>query len=212
MNESKTSSRPYVNINGDHSIQLIKDIKRATLDSFPPYQEELIENILLNTNRISDEAKHIILSKDMSSDTSPFISTLLIFQSSIKRFRRCLLAYHYHRLGLILQYSKSPKSVHEYSRNDAGLFRNQNLTDIEKEFIQDYKDLLEEYSYNFTELRMFRSLCIPPKELFVQIRVIQYCGTIQTEHGVISLKPHTMHYVRLSDVEHLITKGLIVVV
>lgn len=212
MNDPKSTSRPYVNIIGDHSIQLIKDIKRATLDSFPPYQEELIKNILMNMNRMSDEAKYIILSNDVLSTTSPFISTLLIFQSGIKRFRRCLLTYHYHRIGLILQYSKSPKSVEEYSRNDAGLSRNQNLTDVEKEFIEDYKDILEEYSYNFTELRMFRSLCTPPKELFVQIRVLQYCGTVHTEHGVISLKPHTMHYVRLSDVDHLVAKGLVLVV
>jgi len=49
----------------------------------------------------------------------------------------------------------------------------------------------------------------PPKELYITVRVLKDCGQVQTEFGPLYLNIHTFHYVRKSDVEHLITQGFL---
>jgi GINS complex subunit 1 len=214
MPNSKVSTLceiPNINIQGDEAVQLVKDIRRATLDTFPMYQEELVQHLLRNTHKISQAAQQIIQSNDIS-DGSPHIPTLMIFRLTIMRWRRCLLAYHYHRLYLLLQYCKSPTNMEQYHLNNIGLHKNPNLTHTEKEFLQRYTDIRAEYQEHFSDLRLFQSIRIPPRDIFVQVRVLHDCGTVQTEHGAITLKPHTMHYLRLSDIEHLIIQGLVTIV
>jgi GINS complex subunit 1 len=49
----------------------------------------------------------------------------------------------------------------------------------------------------------------PPKELMVEIRVLQSCGEILTESGPVNLERNTTHYLRRSDIEPFIRKGLV---
>ena len=47
----------------------------------------------------------------------------------------------------------------------------------------------------------------PPKDLMIEIRVLVNCGEIITENGPVSLDGGSTHYLRRSDVEHLIRLG-----
>jgi hypothetical protein len=47
----------------------------------------------------------------------------------------------------------------------------------------------------------------PPKNLLIEVRVLEKCGIIQTENGPISLDFGSVHFLRRSEVEHLIRDG-----
>jgi len=48
----------------------------------------------------------------------------------------------------------------------------------------------------------------PPKELFIEVRMVEDCGEIfLPETGIVKLQKDTMHYLRRSEVEHFIKSG-----
>jgi len=49
----------------------------------------------------------------------------------------------------------------------------------------------------------------PPKDLFVEIRVLKDCGEIVTDSGTMILNEGTTHHVRRTDVEQLIRNGVV---
>jgi GINS complex subunit 1 len=53
----------------------------------------------------------------------------------------------------------------------------------------------------------FDCLLQPPKELFVEVKVMEDCGEIMTENGPVQLSRGTTHFLRRSDIVHLIRQG-----
>ena len=47
----------------------------------------------------------------------------------------------------------------------------------------------------------------PPKDLYVQVRVLQDIKELCTENGTVNLEMNSTHFLRRSDVEHLIRQG-----
>ena len=41
----------------------------------------------------------------------------------------------------------------------------------------------------------------------MEVRVLEDCGKIQTESGVINLVKNSQHYLRRTDVERLVSQG-----
>ena len=68
--------------------------------------------------------------------------------------------------------------------------------------------LLTRYRQSFPSLDLGASE-VPPKEPFIEVRVLVDCGEIITENGPINLAQHSQHYVRRTDVERLIEQGLL---
>lgn len=49
----------------------------------------------------------------------------------------------------------------------------------------------------------------PPKDLYVEVRVLRDCGEIMTENGLVNLEANSTHFLRRVDVEQLIRQGLL---
>ena len=49
----------------------------------------------------------------------------------------------------------------------------------------------------------------PPKDLFIEVRVLKELGTIMTEAGAVALEKNTVHYLPRADVELLIRQGAV---
>lgn len=47
----------------------------------------------------------------------------------------------------------------------------------------------------------------PPKDLYLEVRVLKDIRELYTESGPINLELNSTHYLRRSDVEHLIRQG-----
>lgn len=82
------------------------------------------------------------------------------------------------------------------------------LSSQEMNFFSNYDRLLSEYMQGF-HLDLTADLQ-PPKDLYIEVRVVKDCGEVLTESGPIHLAMNTRHYLRRSDVEHLIRQGALV--
>jgi len=96
------------------------------------------------------------------------------------------------------------------------------LSPEEEEYVRQYADLLAAMKGQWTDVDLTGSL-EPPRDLFIDVRVLKDAGEIQTEYGyvcfllgedkranwcsTINLTKNSQFYVRQGDVERLITQG-----
>lgn len=82
------------------------------------------------------------------------------------------------------------------------------LSPEEEEYFRQYSDMLAAYKGQWTDIDLTGSL-EPPRDLFIDVRVLKDAGEIQTEYGVINLTKNSQLYVRQGDVERLIAQGFL---
>ena len=79
------------------------------------------------------------------------------------------------------------------------------LSSNELDYFSEYNEILNEYNSGL-DLDLTADL-IPPKDLFIEVLVLEDCGEILTENGVVNLNKGARPYLRRSDIEHLIRQG-----
>ncbi|XP_044724751.1 GINS complex protein [Hirsutella rhossiliensis] len=183
---------------GDLGVKLVQHAKRTqNLAHLPPYQTEIVRAV---TKEVRD------LDKDVTDLLEPFqgsfdpaadqavACTLLVNHLSMRRNKRCLLAYHRTRTDKLEELVWNGSDVVDLS----GL--------QEEEYVRQYSDLLAAYKGQWTDIDLTGSL-EPPRDLFIDVRVLKDAGEIQTEYGAITLTKNSQFYVRQGDVERLIAQG-----
>ena len=187
------------------------------------------------------------LDKDVATILEPFAGSfnpstdpatacaLLVNHLCMRRNKRCLLAYHRVRSDKLEEMCWSGIDVLERqqqqpnkggSEGAASLNADGNTSSLspeEEEYVRQYSDLLAAYKGQWTDIDLTGSL-EPPKDLFIDVRVLKDAGEIQTEYGYMNLPsyellllltPHraitltknSQFYVRHGDVERLIAQG-----
>jgi GINS complex subunit 1 len=155
----------------------------------------------------------------------------------MRRNKRCLLAYHRTRTDkleemvwkgndvsdLAAQQQKGPNGNQEGLGDlGNGEGNSSSLSPEEEEYVRQYSDLLAAYKGQWTDIDLTGSL-EPPRDLFIDVRVLKDAGEIQTEYGwvqhlvsgvkangrvrTINLTKNSQFYVRQGDVERLIAQG-----
>lgn len=146
---------------------------------------------------------------------------LLVDHLSMRRNKRCLLAYHRVRAQRVEAWCWEGKDLFDQSTtnnntaNDAQMVadnaqpaNSSSLSPEEEEYFRQYTDLLSAYKGQWTDVDLTGSLT-PLKDLFIDVRVLRDAGEIQTEYGAINLTKNSQFYVRLADVERLIQQGFL---
>lgn len=119
--------------------------------------------------------------------------TLLVDHLSMRRNKRCLLAYHRVRaekldqmcwegkdvLDQMYHGSNGPNSTSSAAVSSAN---SSSLSPEEEEYFRQYNDMLSSYKGQWTDIDLTGSL-EPPRDLFVDVRVLKDAGEIQTEYG-----------------------------
>ncbi|KAL8413939.1 hypothetical protein RB594_005248 [Gaeumannomyces avenae] len=178
------------------------------------------------------------LNKDVASLLEPFNGSfdpsadqatacaLLVDHLSMRRNKRCLLAYHRTRTDKLedLVWSGadvldlSGQQLREGAAADGGgggggggraantEGSTSSLSPQEEDYVRQYSDLLAAYKGQWTDIDLTGSL-EPPRDLFIDVRVLKDAGEIQTEYGAITLSKNSQFYVRQGDVERLIAQG-----
>ncbi|KAF2131467.1 GINS complex, Psf1 component [Dothidotthia symphoricarpi CBS 119687] len=207
---------------GETANKLVQNAKRTlALPHLPPYATELIRSTI---REVRD------LDRDVSSLLSPFSGSfnpssepatacaLLVNHLCMRRNKRCLLAYHRVRSDKLEEYcwegvdvlEQGGKSGGGESKGGEGGLRGgsdeSSLSPEEEEYVRQYSDLLAAYKGQWTDVDLTGSLD-PPKDLFIDVRVLRDAGEIQTEYGSITLTKNSQFYVRQGDVERLIAQG-----
>lgn len=122
--------------------------------------------------------------------------TLLVNHLSMRRNKRCLLAYHRTRTDKLEELVWNGSDVVDLSdqqvRDGAGSGSKaaqgggdgptSSLSPQEEEYVRQYSDLLAAYKGQWTDIDLTGSL-EPPRDLFIDVRVLKDAGEIQTEYG-----------------------------
>lgn len=175
----------------------VQHAKRTqNLAHLPPYQTELVRGV---TREVRD------LDKDVSELLEPFqgsfdptadqavACTLLVNHLSMRRNKRCLLAYHRTRTDKLEEMVWNGADVVDLSgqqvRDGAaaggggpGDGPTSSLSPQEEDYVRQYSDLLAAYKGQWTDIDLTGSL-EPPRDLFIDVRVLKDAGEIQTEYG-----------------------------
>ncbi|RPD63147.1 hypothetical protein L227DRAFT_415731 [Lentinus tigrinus ALCF2SS1-6] len=199
-----------------------------------------IEALLMNTapaEGTDDDDPDATLDAAKQKESERVMPTVLLYQTAILRNKRCLLAYHQHRLeflkdlywsvggALPLLLSLPPAQAQgQPGQEDAQL--GAAPQDIRSKLSPHEVDFLRSYAASLLTLRteafssgagagngptedidLFAPIAHPPKDLQVHVRVVRDCGIVYTELGAIDFKRGHRFLVRRSDIEHLIVQG-----
>lgn len=185
------------------ALQLIKTMIRQR-DKLEPYRDEEVQGMLRETRLIYQDTcqwRRALEDRHSLYENDKHEAKFVALKQMIERNKRILLAYHNSRLDTIAGYSSAlgclPPKILEA------------MTAIEADFEALYRDNLRRYDARFDGVIDLVQMADPPRDLYVQIRVNQDCGVIQTEWGRLHLGANSFHYLRRSDVKNLIDQGLV---
>ena len=187
---------------GELATQLIIESRRSTqTDTLLKYNDPMVRSII----REQRDLEKAIATLDLL-DGRPPPPPLLIIQTAINRSKRCLLAYHSHRVDRLrdMYWAVGGALPHILSNQDI----RSKLSPHEVDYLRQYNSSVMEFRSEFShELDITASITNPPKDLHVLVRVIRDCGVIQTELGSIDFQKGQRFMVRRADIEHLIVQG-----
>ncbi|ORY15596.1 hypothetical protein BCR34DRAFT_622811 [Clohesyomyces aquaticus] len=207
---------------GEIGNKLVQHAKRTqALAHLPPYQAEMVRAVTREVRDLDKDVAAILepLSGSFNPSTQPATAcALLVNHLCMRRNKRCLLAYHRVRSDKLEEMCWSGIDVLERQQEQAhkaggegsntmGVDGNtSSLSPEEEEYVRQYSDLLAAYKGQWTDIDLTGNL-EPPKDLFIDVRVVKDAGEIQTEYGAITLTKNSQFYVRQGDVERLIAQG-----
>ncbi|OBA21190.1 GINS complex, Psf1 component [Metschnikowia bicuspidata var. bicuspidata NRRL YB-4993] len=216
---------------GDLATKLILEAKRTkNLTELPIYEHELVKNILQETSDLHKDVEFLneqqLTQTSMENDARRINQCqLFVTHLCLRRNKRCMLAYEKLRAGKIDEFSwlnidpvlSGSKTSTSLGNLAADSIRSkactknlaiENLSHQEQEYFKKYQDILLDFKSSFADIDLSGDL-EPPKEIFIDVRVLKNGGEVQTEYGVFNLIKDSQFYVRKSDVDRLIQQGFL---
>lgn len=215
----------------EQAQKLVLDAKRIrNLPHLPPYAATTVRACTKEVRDLDREVANLLApfssSSTQSSDGTQIKSSgynpaddpatacaLLVNHLSMRRNKRCLLAYHRTRTDKLeemcwagVDVTEMQQQVSASAGRQSGGAATSSLSAEEEQYVHQYSDLLAAYKGQWTDIDLTGSL-EPPKDIFIDVRVLKDAGEIQTEYGSITLTKNSQFYVRQADVERLIQQG-----
>ncbi|KAL1306983.1 hypothetical protein AAFC00_005615 [Neodothiora populina] len=205
---------------GEAGNKLVQHAKRTqALAHLPAYQTELVRSVAREVRELNRDVAALLEpfgGSFIPSQEPATACTLLVNHLSMRRNKRCLLAYHRVRTEKLEEMCWNGIDVvgselaHQVLGGQPSMAvpeaNKSSLSPEEEEYVRMYGDLLAAYKGQWTDIDLTGSL-EPPTDLFIDVRVLKDAGEIQTEYGAINLTKNSQFYVRQGDVERLIQQG-----
>jgi GINS complex subunit 1 len=190
----------------DLATQLVTESRRSTAsDTLFKYNDPLVRQIIREQRQLEAFIQSTVMADTPETFTGE-LPALLIYQTAILRNKRCLLAYHTHRIERLkdMYWAVGGALPHLLSSADI----RSKLSPLEVDFLKKYNSQVMDFRSEFSdELDIMAGITEPPKDLNVLVKVIRDCGVIQTELGSIDFRKGQRFMVRRADIEHLIVQG-----
>jgi len=174
----------------DKAFQLVQEAQRTKDLELPTYRSDLIRESL----------------SELRSLKSGKGTTRIINDSVINRTKRCILAYQRSRLDRITKMWYIKLTRWDEGACTSTVINADGMSEKEIEFLNNYKAIVTKYKGEMLDIDLGLHL-LPPKHLYVEIRVLQDCGERMTENGPVKLPLGTQHYLKRCDVEDLLYAG-----
>lgn len=185
---------------GDLGYKLVQHAKRTqALAHLPPYQTEIVRAMTREVRDLDKNVSNILAPFEGSFNPSAEPATacsVLVNHLCMRRNKRCLLAYHRVRSDKLEEMCWNGTDVIDIEQQQqagasgggerAGMGSESgsqsSLSPEEEEYVRQYSDMLAAYKGQWTDIDLTGSL-EPPKDLFIDVRVLKDAGEIQTEYG-----------------------------
>eukprot|EP00516_Mucochytrium_quahogii_P008908 CAMPEP_0203766582 /NCGR_PEP_ID=MMETSP0099_2-20121227/502_1 /ASSEMBLY_ACC=CAM_ASM_000209 /TAXON_ID=96639 /ORGANISM=" , Strain NY0313808BC1" /LENGTH=199 /DNA_ID=CAMNT_0050662957 /DNA_START=39 /DNA_END=638 /DNA_ORIENTATION=- len=180
---------------------LVQELGRG--DWIPMYNDEAVRQITEEVNALYKEILDISQEhkEDVEMDDPRVKCPLVLYHTSACRNKRYLLAYLKFRMQRLINLRWEIGSVIPTDMK-------RKVSAEEGRFFDSYDDILQRYMRRTVDVDLTSDMQ-PPKNLFIEVRVLEDCGEVLTDSGSINLAKNTTHYLRRSDVEHLIRQGML---
>jgi GINS complex subunit 1 len=206
--------------------ELLLDLKRSTarnalggggnnnnaVPTLPAYNHKLVQACfrdLHGTARELELKARIYGNNNGSSGGSskPSMSarpSILLHNTSIQRNKRCLLAYHHHRMEIIKGIQRSSVAEHDESSSSTRAPLSTNAQEVA--FARDYAILREAYSSNVFELDL-----LPPTSHMVQVRVLRDAGQVVLPDSgrIVSMTKGACLFLDRADTKDFLRQGIV---
>ena len=174
-------------------------------DWLPIYDEEGIRQILTEVLDLIGKMEAVNSRRESLRSAGEDIEDaerveMVYYIQCYRRNLRYLLTYFLHRLKKMRELRWETGTVLPE------VLRQETLCKRELLYFNEYNDALSAYTESVGFDIMSEAL-EPPRDLFVEIRVLKGCGEIMTERGPVTLDAGSTHYLKRTDVEHLIRLG-----
>lgn len=184
-------------MHGKRGAELLEELQKSAW--LPPYNDSGVRSVSAEIRELLEALLETLSTAGSALRTDQSAQCgAVVYHRAIERNKRCVLAYINERARRIIAY-----------RWDGGPSAATHLVDTlsgpESTFLNEYEKILGKYS-DAVELDLTADKN-PPRDLYIEIRVVRSCGEISTDAGTVHLKQGTQHFLKRADVEHLIRQG-----
>eukprot|EP01041_Mallomonas_annulata_P002210 gene2210-4298_t len=179
--------------------ELLLDLQRS--EWLPQFDDDGVRAVINEMSELWDLIISIMSNEAIDDISDSLKVSLVYYHQCLYRDRRYMYAFFQHRMSRVrrLRWETGPV----LPENIRPI-----LSDRENDYFMEYNTLLSDYCKSIGNIELTSDL-EPPKELYIEIRVIRDCGEIMTDLGPVHLDAGTIHFLRRSDVETLIRQGLV---
>ena len=178
----------------DSRIKVQHAKRTQALSHLPPYQPEMVRAVAREVRELDKDVQNILLpfrGSFVPSEDPAAACSLLVDHLCMRRNKRCLLAYHRVRADRLEELCWNGQDIldaaqHTNAGNGVGSEAGSttSLSPEEEEYLRRYSDMLSAYKGQWTDIDLTGSL-EPPRDLFIDVRVLKDAGDIQTEYGYV---------------------------
>ncbi|KAK6912185.1 GINS subunit, domain A [Dillenia turbinata] len=189
---------------GRRASQLVKEFSAGEKGQLSAYNSDMFDQVIRECNAHHLELQNLMRKiqdegLDIQTTRNADHFGAVIHHLSLVRNKRCLMAYVYNRAELIqnLRWKAGPVLPPEIQEK---------LSYSEEEYFRNHSAALEAY---MSELELDLTVdMVPPKDPYIQVRVLDDIGEVLLSDQSANLARHSMHFLKRSDAEQFISQGL----
>lgn len=183
----------------DAAALLLQDCQRsANSEALLPYNETCVSRTIAQIQALDQKVRQLL-----RAGANPVaLGAVLVFHATLLRKKRILLTYWMQRMRVIENSRFKHGSVCPESMT-------RHMSESEQSYFKAYDKLVSKYMGD-TDTDLTLDLAGPPKELFIEVRVLKDLGEIVLGNGsTIRLDRGTTHFLRRTDVDPLIRQNYV---
>jgi len=185
-------------MHGSAGVTLLKELKRNK--NLPAYNDDGMRQVVREIDGLYKIIYTTLNENDYQVSDPTIACGLVVHHQGLLRNKRCALAYISNRAERITRMWWKTGTVLPDGVK-ANLSPNENV------FFEGYDSLMNDYMSKVgVQLTADQT---PPKDLYVEVRVLKDYGEISTDIGMVTLEKHTTTYLPRRDCELLIRQGVL---
>ncbi|KAL0010619.1 hypothetical protein SO802_005727 [Lithocarpus litseifolius] len=189
---------------GRKACQLVKELASGEKGQLTPYNSDLFDQVIAECSQHHLELQSLIRKMqeeglDVQTTRNADHYGALIHHLSLVRNKRCLMAYMYNRAEIIrsLIWKVGPVLPQQIQEK---------LSHTEEEYFKKHSGALQSYMSRL-DLDLTVDM-VPPKDPYIQVRVLDDIGVVLSDDKTTNFACHSMHFLKRTDAEQFISRGL----